>query len=51
MKTKKFGFYLNGEKLVKTVICANKKAAKDKLNFHFPENFNIEIKFIKTIRL
>lgn len=43
---KKFGFYLNGETLLKTVTCSNLKAAKGKLNFYYPENFNIEIKEI-----
>ena len=48
MKT--FGFYLNGETLIKSVKCSNIKYAKAKLNFRFPQNFNIEIKEIKTIK-
>lgn len=38
---KTFGFYLNGEKLLKTVKCSSLEAAKKKLNFSFPVNFNI----------
>lgn len=43
----KFGFFLNGETLLKTVVCSNLKAAKGKLNFYYPEKFNIEIRLIK----
>ena len=42
MKT--FGFFLNGEILLKTIKCSNLKSAKAKLNFFYPINFNIEIK-------
>lgn len=45
MKT--FGFYLNGETLLKTVKCSDLKAAKGKLDFHYPVNFNIQIKEVK----
>jgi hypothetical protein len=44
---KTFGFYLNGETLIKQVKCSNLKAAKGKLDFMFPVNFNIQIKEIK----
>jgi hypothetical protein len=42
MKT--YGFYLNGETLLKTVKCSNIQAAKKKLDFSYPINFNIQIK-------
>ena len=42
MKT--YGFYLNGETLLKTVKCSNVQAAKKKLDFSYPINFNIQIK-------
>lgn len=42
MKT--FGFYLNGEKLLKKVVCSDIKKAKAKLDFSYPVNFNIQIK-------
>jgi hypothetical protein len=45
MKT--FGFYLNGETLIKSVKCSDIKAAKGKLDFLYPINFNIHIKEIK----
>ena len=44
---KTFGFYLNGETLIKQVKCGNPKAAKGKLDFMYPQNFNIQIKEIK----
>ena len=44
---KKFGFYLNGETLIKTVTCSDMAAAKKKLDFHYPANFNIEIRELK----
>lgn len=44
---KKYGFYLNGEKLLKCVYCSSIDKAKEKLNFRYPVNFNIEIKEIK----
>lgn len=44
---KEFGFYLNGETLIKKVKCSNIKAAKGKLDFMYPINFNIQIKEIK----
>lgn len=43
---KTFGFYLNGETLLKTVKCSSLKYAKDKLDFYYPVNFNIQIKEI-----
>ena len=48
---KQFGFYLNGETLIKTVTCKDLKSAKAKLDFYYSENFNIQIKFIKNITL
>ena len=42
MKT--YGFYLNGKTLLKTVKCSNVQAAKKKLDFSYPINFNIQIK-------
>jgi hypothetical protein len=39
-----FGYFLNGEILLKTVKCSNLKSAKAKLNFLYPVNFNIQIK-------
>jgi len=52
MKTlKKYGFYLNGQKLLKTVICSNMEAAKNKLDFYYAINFNIQIKFIENFNL
>ena len=44
---KTFGFYLNGETLIKQVKCSNIKAAKGKLDFMFPQNFTIQIKEIQ----
>jgi hypothetical protein len=44
---KKYGFYLNGEKLIKTVTCSSFEKAKGKLDFIYPINFNIQIKEIK----
>jgi len=47
MKTlNKYGFYLNGELLLKSVICSSIKKAKAKLDFNYPENTNIEIKIM-----
>lgn len=47
-KFKKYGFFLNGETLIKTVYCNNMQAAKQKLNFFYPENFNIQIKSLNN---
>ena len=41
---KKWGFYLNGQTLLKTVHAKTKEAAKKKLDFMHPVNFNIQIK-------
>lgn len=46
LSTKIFGFYLNGETLLKTVKCSNIQYAKKKLDFFYPVNFNIQIKEI-----
>jgi hypothetical protein len=51
MKKKKYGFYLNGEILLKTVLCDTEEQAYEKLIFAYPTNFNITIKFIETIEL
>jgi hypothetical protein len=42
-----YGFYLNGQTLLRKVVCSSIEAAKKKLNLLYPENFNIEIKLIK----
>jgi len=46
LNIKSFGFYLNGETLLKSVKCSDISAAKKKLDFYYPENFNIQIKEI-----
>lgn len=46
MKIKQYGFFLNDESLLKIVKCTDIKAAKNKLNFLYPINFNIKIKQI-----
>lgn len=46
---KKYGFYLNGNKLLKCVYCSSLKHAKAKLDFRYPVNFNIQIKEIKIL--
>ena len=51
MQIKQYGFFLNGDKLLKTVKCTDLESAKNKLNFLYPINFNIQIKFIKNIEL
>ena len=51
MKLQKFGFYVNGERLIKTVICSDIEAAKKKLDFLYPVNFNIQIKKISDFEL
>lgn len=51
MKLRKYGFYLNGEKLIKTVICQNIDAAKKKLDFYYPVNFNIQIELIDEVSI
>lgn len=51
MKTNEYGFYLNGEKLIKTVKCSDLKAAKAKLDFHYPINHNIEIKRLRSFNI
>ena len=43
---KEYGFYLNGEALIKVVKCSSVKHAKKKLDFFYPVNFNIQIKLI-----
>lgn len=48
MKANRYGFFLNGETLIKTVVCSDMKAAKAKLNFLYPVNFNIQIKKVGT---
>lgn len=51
MKLKQYGFYLNGETLIKTCTCKSIQQAKAKLDFFYPVNFNIQIRFIKTIEI
>ena len=46
--TKTYGFYLNGETLIKKVKCSNIKYAKKKLDYFYPVNFNIQIREIKN---
>lgn len=48
MEIKQYGFFLNGVNLLKIVKCTDIKSAKNKLNFLYPINFNIQIKQIKT---
>ena len=45
---KRYGFYLNGETLLRTVVCTNIAAAKKKLDFIYPVNFNIQIKLVSN---
>lgn len=47
LNTKTFGFYLNGETLLKKVKCSTIKHAKSKLDFYYPVNFNIQIREIQ----
>ena len=51
MKLKQYGFYVNGETLIKTCTCKSIKQAKAKLDLLYPVNFFIQIKFIKTIEI
>lgn len=51
MKLRQYGFFLNGETLLKVCTCKNLKQAKGKLDFFYPVNFNIQIKFIKTVAI
>ena len=47
MKINEYGYYLNGEKLLKTVKCKDIETAYKKLVFVYPEHFNIKIRLIK----
>ena len=44
---KTFGFFLNGETLIKKTKCFNKKQAFEKMKFSYPVNFNIQVIEIK----